>query len=417
MTLDDGFEDIAARTEGGTRVPFVVDIDGYEGPIDVLLALARDQKIDLARVSILQLADQYLAFVAEARRTDLELAADYLVMAAWLAYLKSRLLLPELSGEDEPSGEEMAAALGFQLRRLEAMRDAGARLMARGRLGHDFFARGAPEAFVQVTRTVFEVSLYDLLKTYGEQRRRGQSQTLIIGPTDFHSVDDALIRFRRLLGSAPDWENLWRYLPDTLGGGVRARSALASTFAASLELAREGALDPAPERRLRPHIPARPEPRGRRTVMSGVDAQHLRLLEAILFAAADPVPERVLADRLAEGADVGTLLEHLGAHYAGRGVNLVKAGQAWALRTAPDLAQFLTRETKVERRLSRAAVEILAIIGYHQPVTRAEIEEIRGVGLSRGTLDMLFEQGWIRPKGRRRTPGRPVTWGTTGRLP
>ncbi len=147
--------------------------------------------------------------------------------------------------------------------------------------------------------------------------------------------------------------------------------------------------------------------------MSDVDAQHLRLLEAILFAAADPVPERVLVDRLPDGADVGALLEHLGAHYSGRGVNLVKAGQAWALRTAPDLARFLTRETEVERRLSRAAVETLAIIGYHQPVTRAEIEEIRGVGLSRGTLDMLFEQGWIRPKGRRRTPGRPVTWGTT----
>lgn len=147
--------------------------------------------------------------------------------------------------------------------------------------------------------------------------------------------------------------------------------------------------------------------------MSDVDAQHLRLLEAILFAAADPVPERMLADRLPDGADVGALLEHLGAHYSGRGVNLVKAGQAWALRTAPDLAQFLTRETEVERRLSRAAAETLAIIGYHQPVTRAEIEEIRGVGLSRGTLDMLFEQGWIRPKGRRRTPGRPVTWATT----
>ncbi|MDP7242261.1 MAG: SMC-Scp complex subunit ScpB [Rhodospirillales bacterium] len=147
--------------------------------------------------------------------------------------------------------------------------------------------------------------------------------------------------------------------------------------------------------------------------MSDVDAQHLRLLEAILFAAADPVPERVLADRLPEDADVGTLLEHLGTHYAGRGVNLVKAGQAWAFRTAPDLARFLTRETEVARRLSRAAVETLAIIGYHQPMTRVEIEEIRGVGLSRGTLDMLFEQGWVRPKGRRRTPGRPVTWGTT----
>ena len=147
--------------------------------------------------------------------------------------------------------------------------------------------------------------------------------------------------------------------------------------------------------------------------MSGVDLQYLRLLEAILFAAAQPVPERVLGERLPEDADVGAVLEHLRAQYAGRGVNLVKAGQAWALRTAPDLALLLARETEVARRLSRAAVEILAIIAYHQPVTRVEIEEIRGVGLSRGTLDMLFEQGWVRPKGRRRSPGRPVTWGTT----
>ena len=242
MAEDDAFEDIAAPAEGGAPAPFVVDIDGYEGPIDVLLALARDQRVDLARVSILQLADQYLAFVAEARRTSLELAADYLVMAAWLAYLKSRLLLPDLGDEDEPSGEEMAAALAFQLRRLEAMRDAGARLMARGCLGRDFFARGAPEAFAATTRTVFEVSLYDLLKAYGEQRRRAQSRTLTIDPTDYLSVEDALKRLRRLLSSAAEWENLWRFLPATLGGGVLARSALASTLAASLELAREGAL-------------------------------------------------------------------------------------------------------------------------------------------------------------------------------
>ncbi|MDP6786745.1 MAG: ScpA family protein [Rhodospirillales bacterium] len=242
MTEYDEFEDIAAPREGGAPAPFVVDIDGYEGPIDVLLALARDQKVDLARVSILQLADQYLAFVTEARRTNLELAADYLVMAAWLAYLKSRLLLPELGDEDEPSGEEMAAALAFQLRRLEAMRDAGARLMARGHLGHDFFARGAPEAFARVTTTIFEVSLYELLKAYGDQRRRSQSQTLTIAPTEYHSVEDALGRFRRLLGSAADWESLWRFLPDAAGDGVLARSAVAATFAASLELAREGEL-------------------------------------------------------------------------------------------------------------------------------------------------------------------------------
>ena len=147
--------------------------------------------------------------------------------------------------------------------------------------------------------------------------------------------------------------------------------------------------------------------------MSDVDGGHLRLLEAILFASAEALSERALAERLPEEADLEGLLRQLQADYARRGVNLIKAGRSWAFRTAPDLAALFTKETEVTRRLSRAAVETLSVIAYHQPVTRPEIEEIRGVGLSKGTLDVLFEAGWVRPKGRRRTPGRPVTWGTT----
>ena len=141
--------------------------------------------------------------------------------------------------------------------------------------------------------------------------------------------------------------------------------------------------------------------------------QPIRLIEAILFASAEPVTERALINRIPEGADVPALLKELQEHYAERGVNLCHVGGSWAFRTSPDLANALTKEVKVARRLSRAAMETLAILAYHQPVTRAEIEEIRGVGLSKGTLDTLFELGWIRPRGRRRTPGRPVTWGTT----
>ena len=147
--------------------------------------------------------------------------------------------------------------------------------------------------------------------------------------------------------------------------------------------------------------------------MSAHDPRHLRLLEAILFASAEPISERALAHRLPEGVDLDGLLKELQQAYAERGVNLVRAGRSWAFRTAPELAQQLNMEVKVPRKLSRAAVETLAIVAYHQPVTRAEIEEVRGVGLSRGTLDVLLEAGWIRPKGRRRTPGRPMTWGTT----
>ncbi len=222
--------------------PFVVDLDGYEGPIDVLLALARERKVDLIQISMVELADQYLAFIAEARRTDLELAADYLVMAAWLTYMKSRLLLPDIGGEDEPSGAEMAAALVFQLRRLEAMQESGARLMARRRLGVDFFARGAPEAFATNTETVFEITLFELLKSYADQRRRAPGETLRIEPEALYSVEEALKHLSGLLGGSADWESLWRFLPAGLGAGVVARSAFASTFAASLELAREGKL-------------------------------------------------------------------------------------------------------------------------------------------------------------------------------
>ena len=157
-----------------------------------------------------------------------------------------------------------------------------------------------------------------------------------------------------------------------------------------------------------PKAPLQDSPRG-----PPGDPRHLRLLDAILFASAEPVSERALVHRLPEGADSEGLLRELQRHYADRGVNLVRAGRSWAFRTAPDLSQQLNQEIDVPRKLSRAAVETLSIIAYHQPVTRTEIEEIRGVGLSRGTLDVLLEAGWIRPKGRRRTPGRPTTWGTT----
>ena len=156
-----------------------------------------------------------------------------------------------------------------------------------------------------------------------------------------------------------------------------------------------------------------PEEQPEESPEAPIDPQHLRLLEAILFASAEPLSERALAYRLPEDTDLKAMLSALEAQYADRGVNLVRAGKSWAFRTAPDLAQQLNKEIDVPRKLSRAAVETLAIIAYHQPITRAEIEEVRGVGLSRGTLDVLLEADWIKPKGRRRTPGRPMTWGTT----
>lgn len=231
------------KPEPPEAAELVVDLEGYEGPIDMLLSLARDQKVDLTKISILQLADQYLAFIAAARHLRLEIAADYLVMAAWLAYLKSRLLLPEPPAPDEPSGAELAAALTHQLQRLEAMQQAGARLMARPQLGRDVFARGAPEGLPRVLRPVYDATLYDLLKAYGDQRQRKEGRAVLhIEAPELYSMDDALQRLSTILGRMPDWRTLMSFLPPNLRGGLIERSAVAATFAASLELARSGKL-------------------------------------------------------------------------------------------------------------------------------------------------------------------------------
>jgi segregation and condensation protein A len=220
---------------------FVLAIDGFEGPLDVLLNLARDQKVDITRISILALADQYLAFIQRATDLRLDVAADYLVMAAWLAYLKSKLLLPQPKADGEPSGAELAEALAWQLRRLEAMRDVVTRLMARPQKGIDFYVRGESEKLPVVSKVVYQVSLFDLLKSYGDQRRRQIGSVLSIRESvALFSIDDAIRRLRSLLGRMPDWATLTSFLPPGLLPGLNRRSAIASTLAASLELAKSG---------------------------------------------------------------------------------------------------------------------------------------------------------------------------------
>lgn len=237
-------DDVEDTGDAAPEEALLLDIDGYEGPIDLLLSLARDQKVDLTRISILQLAEQYLAFVTEARRLRLELAADYLVMAAWLAYLKSRLLLPDPQ-PDEPSAEVLAAALTFQLQRLEAMQGAAARLMARPRLGRDRFARGAPEDLPIFARSRHDLGLYDLLKAYGAVgSRQSRISPFTIPVTELYSIEEAVARLEGMLGRLPDWSHLEALLPaGWRGQGVKARSLLASSFVAALELAKGGHLE------------------------------------------------------------------------------------------------------------------------------------------------------------------------------
>jgi segregation and condensation protein A len=272
-TLEAGNDDVAPDEFGidalisgseSTVMPgtLVVDVEGYEGPLDVLLALSRAQKVDITKISILALADQFLKFIEEAKSLKLEIAADYLVMAAWLAYLKSRLLLPTEDDEDEPSGEELAARLAFQLQRLQAMRNVAAKLFARDRLGRDIFARGAPEGIRLIRKPEYSSTLYELLKAYSDGRIRGSDVEYKVVRPIVLAIEDARRRLEAILGRIPDWSLLDDFLPtgvashrlfgldpDEAGatdGKVVARmrrSAKASTFTAGLELARDGELE------------------------------------------------------------------------------------------------------------------------------------------------------------------------------
>jgi len=230
----------------------MLDVEGFEGPLDLLLTLARSQKVDLTKISILELVEQYLAFVAQARRMRLELAADYLVMAAWLAYLKSRLLLPEDEEEEEPSAEELALRLQLRLQRLEAMRNAAARLMGRDRLGRDVFARGAPEAERLTKTTEYQDNLYDLLKAYAERRQRNSVTRIKIAPRPVWSIHDAREHLERLLGEMEDWGRIDQFLVQYMSQPDMRSSVVASSFSASLELARDGKVELRQDRAFEP---------------------------------------------------------------------------------------------------------------------------------------------------------------------
>ena len=236
MLFDDG--DLRVEAEACNSDVLTIDIDGWEGPLDLLLTLARNQKVDLRQISILALVEQYLVFIDEARALKLELAADYLVMAAWLAYLKSALLLPK-EAQEEPTAEELALRLQLRLQRLDAMRDAGARLLARDQLGRDTFPRGAPEGLKVIHQGAYQTTLYDLLKAYGDLQGRQDRPVYAIARRSVLALDEALERLSRMIGAALDWTEIGRFLPDSEDPDFR-RSALASTFVAALELARLG---------------------------------------------------------------------------------------------------------------------------------------------------------------------------------
>jgi segregation and condensation protein A len=222
----------------------IVDVDGFEGPLDLLLSLSRTQKVDLRRISVLELARQYLTFVEHAKELRIELAADYLVMAAWLAYLKSRLLLPPDPSEEGPSGAELAAHLAFQLERLQAMRDAAARLMGRDQMGRNFFARGQNEDIQRIRTVTYSANLLDLMQGYARIRTKDDFRPFVMDRDSVFTMEEALERMRALIGFTGDWTDMLSYLPDGWHKDpVKRRSATAATFAASLQLVKEGRLE------------------------------------------------------------------------------------------------------------------------------------------------------------------------------
>lgn len=220
-----------------------VDVDGYEGPLDLLLDLARRQKVDLASISILALAEQYLAFIDRVRERRIEVAADYLVMAAWLAYLKSRLMVPKAPDDDEPSGEMLAAMLQFRLKRLEAMRLAASRLLGRPRLGLQIYSRGAPEPLEIARKSIWEATYYELLKAYSAQRERGSVTEYRPVTRTVWSLQDARDILQRLIGESAEWVAMDTYLQHYLARPDERATVRASTFASSLELVRQGEIE------------------------------------------------------------------------------------------------------------------------------------------------------------------------------
>jgi segregation and condensation protein A len=255
------FEADPAAARATDEPALVVDVEGFEGPLDLLLALARQQKVDLAKISILALANQYLVFIEEARRLRLELAADYLVMAAWLAYLKSRLLLPDAHAREGESAEDMAIALALRLKRLEAIRAVAERLFGRPQLDRDVFRRGEPEPIAHIKHPQWGATLYDLLSAYAQQRQRRALSHVRLAKRAVWSLTEAREALERLIGRSSDWARLDEYLISFVVEPSMAATVLASSFASTLELVREGVMEVHQQAALAPlYVRKRPEP-------------------------------------------------------------------------------------------------------------------------------------------------------------
>ena len=305
---------------------FQVNLDQFNGPLDLLLDLAKSQKVNLENISITLLADQFLEYINKVKDINLDIASEYLVMATWLAYLKSKLLLP-ITDEEEFKVHEVAERLKLQLKKLELIRLLSDQMLKRKRLGKDIFVRGIKGRIRSIYSSTYKLSLYELLKTYSAIVMQKDFQRMNIPKLPVCTTEEGIKLIKSIIKKLEDWKNL-----------------------------------------------------------------------------EDIIPKKI---------DVKKILKKLEDIYKNRGINLVCISNKWSFRTASNLSSLMSKQKTVEKKLSKAAIETLSIIVYHQPVTRAEIEEIRGVAFGTNTIDILMELNWVKPMGRKEIPGKPIQYGTT----
>ena len=331
-------------------VQFKVDIENYNGPLDILLDLAKAQKVNL------------------------EIASEYLLMATWLAYLKSKLLLPG-TPEEEFKVQEVAEKLKLQLKKLELIRLLSDQMLKRKRLGREIRFRGSRPGIKPIYNSELKVNLFELLKTYSTIIMTKDFQRINIPKLPVFTTEEGIKTIKEFFGKLIDWKKLNDLIPKNMKEGAKYKSTgKAGIFAGSLELVKEGSL---------------------------------RIKQDKLY------DDIYIKEKISKKTDVEKALLKLQSEYSNRGINLVCISKKWSFRTSPNLSKLMIQEKTIEKKLSRAAIETLAIIVYHQPVTRAEIEEIRGVAFGTNTLEILMELNWVKPGGRKDVPGKPIQYITT----
>ena len=386
-----------------------VDIPNYSGPLEVLLDLAKKQKVDLVNISITKLADQFLKFIKNQKELNLENASEFLLMATWLAYLKSKLLLPD-DEEDDFKALEVAEKLKLQLKKLELIRILSDQMLKKKRLGVHIFTRGMKGGIRSINTPVYDVTLYELLKTYSLIQMQKTFQNISIPKLPVFTTEEGIKQIKNNLDKITDWKHIVELIPKFYIDNKMNRTGIAGIFAASLELTKEGVVSVFQKQSFDKLLIKK---KANIIDFPTSPTKLERQVEAILFAASEPLDVETIEKRLQTSINLNKVLENLQEIYKKRGINLVCIKSKWSFRTASDLSKLMALQKSTQKKLSKATIETLSIIVYHQPVTRSEIEEIRGVSFASNTLETLLELDWVRPSGRKEVPGKPIQYATT----